>query len=385
MEFALINKLIVIFISIITFWLAFTVLFANWRAKVNKIFFVMTILLIPWLILDYLFFFEAKTPEQALNLIRGVYGVITFWFIPAYYFFVVHFPRESEKRYPILDKFVVTIVTILSLICFFTNLGIKDIEFREGYPDIIFGSGANIYFGTIFLLIIFYLVALLKKYFKPSEQEKLKVQYVLVGAFIFGLTNIILNIVLSFLQRTTRLYTLVGDYSTIFFIGFTAYAILKQQLFGIKIILTHLLLGVMGIILLILPFLIDILWVKTLLFIVFFLFSVFSYFSIKGISREIKEKEILEQKVKKRTKELEEAKTSLEEAKTVLEIKVKARTKELEELAKGLDEKVKERTKELQERVNELERFRKLTVGRELKMMELKKEIKKLEKYKGRQ
>jgi hypothetical protein len=70
----------------------------------------------------------------------------------------------------------------------------------------------------------------------------------------------------------------------------------------------------------------------------------------------------------------------LKEAKSVLEIKVKARTRELEEERASLEEKVKERTRELQERLAELERFHKLTVGRELKMMELKKEIETLKK-----
>ena len=87
-------------------------------------------------------------------------------------------------------------------------------------------------------------------------------------------------------------------------------------------------------------------------------------------------------------KDLRESQEALEEAKTVLEIKVAARTRELEELAQSLEEKVKEKTKELQERVAELERFQRLTVGRELKMIELKEEIKKLKeelgKYKGR-
>lgn len=43
-----------------------------------------------------------------------------------------------------------------------------------------------------------------------------------------------------------------------------------------------------------------------------------------------------------------------------------------------MEKKVKIRTKELQERIDELERFHDLTVGREIKMLELKKEIKKL-------
>lgn len=45
---------------------------------------------------------------------------------------------------------------------------------------------------------------------------------------------------------------------------------------------------------------------------------------------------------------------------------------------KGLELKVVERTKELAERVNELESINKTMVGRELKMVELKKEIERL-------
>jgi len=85
-------------------------------------------------------------------------------------------------------------------------------------------------------------------------------------------------------------------------------------------------------------------------------------------------------------KDLRESHAASEESKKVLEIKVKARTRELRELAEGLEEEVKRRTKEIQERMAELERFSRLTVGRELKMVELKREIKKLEEeLKGRE
>jgi len=78
--------------------------------------------------------------------------------------------------------------------------------------------------------------------------------------------------------------------------------------------------------------------------------------------------------------ELTEERNKLEEARATLEVKVQARTKQLKELAESLEEKVKDKTKELQNRVDELERFHRLTVGRELRMVELKKEIKKIQK-----
>ncbi len=100
---------------------------------------------------------------------------------------------------------------------------------------------------------------------------------------------------------------------------------------------------------------------------------------LKDAMQELKEsKLILEKKVEERTQELKKAASSLEDSKDVLEIKIKARTLELEELSKGLDLQVKEKTRELQEKIKDLEVFQRLSLGRELKMVELKEEIKKL-------
>ncbi len=109
--------------------------------------------------------------------------------------------------------------------------------------------------------------------------------------------------------------------------------------------------------------------------------------------RELTEE--LEEKVRERTAELERERASLE-------IKVRERTKELKELTERQEEIIKERTKQLQEKIEELEKikgeleekvaeleqFRRVTVGRELKMIELKQEIEmlknELSKYKSK-
>jgi len=75
---------------------------------------------------------------------------------------------------------------------------------------------------------------------------------------------------------------------------------------------------------------------------------------------------------------LKQMQEKLENASASLEIKIKARTKELEELTEQQEEIIQERVKEIQKRAEELERFQKLTVGRELKMVEFKREIKRL-------
>ena len=52
----------------------------------------------------------------------------------------------------------------------------------------------------------------------------------------------------------------------------------------------------------------------------------------------------------------------------------------LESLEKSLEEAVAKKTEELQDRMIELEKFKRVTVGRELKMMELKQKLEELSK-----
>lgn len=93
---------------------------------------------------------------------------------------------------------------------------------------------------------------------------------------------------------------------------------------------------------------------------------------------------LVTQNLQKHFIDLLEAQDEIEITRAALEIKVTARTRELKELAESLEKRVKEKTKELQEKIEELERFNRLAVGRELRMVELKEEIKKIKEELGK-
>lgn len=71
-------------------------------------------------------------------------------------------------------------------------------------------------------------------------------------------------------------------------------------------------------------------------------------------------------------------KQNLEEVAKVLKIRIQAKTKELRQQAENLKKESNIRAQALRARVQELERFRQVAVGRELRMIELKKELSQL-------
>lgn len=83
-------------------------------------------------------------------------------------------------------------------------------------------------------------------------------------------------------------------------------------------------------------------------------------------------------------KKLHDSYSKIRESEVSLELKIRERTKELEDIKATLEIRVHEKTAELQNRLDDLEKFRKLTTGRELRMIELKEEINILKNKLGR-
>jgi len=214
------------------------------------------------------------------------------------------------------------------------------------------------------------------KYKNADSEQKAQIKYVFVGTLSAAIWGTIFNLFLPLLKYYRLMW--LGPYFTVVMVGLIAYAILKYHLMNIRVILTDFLVGLMGVILLMLPFLMPTNLLKILTAGIFVLFCFFGYYLIKATYREARQKEEAQKRAAHEAAQKEEALWSakvLKEFNQELERKVKERTQELENARDVAEEKAREAEKNRKE----LEKFYNLTVGRELKMAELKERVNELE------
>jgi len=289
--YLLVNKVLLITIDAIGIWLALWVYFADTQGRVNRLFSLLTIFLLYWINGGY-FFSVSKNLVNALYLGRSILGEV-FLSLVIFYIFAVHFPREN-KRHKMLEIVIILFGIVVFFLASFTNLVVENVEFTEWGVNPIYNSfGRIIFYGLVTLLAVLILREFFTKYFLLSKKEKLKVQYLLIGFFIFIFLNLVFNVFFPLVQGSIR-YWQFGNYSAIFLLAFTAIAIVKQQLFGIRVVLTELLVGLIAILLLI-NFIIskstfEYIWKGGL----FVAFLVFGWLLVKSIIREIRQREQLD-------------------------------------------------------------------------------------------
>jgi signal transduction histidine kinase len=288
MDNLLINKILVLATNLIGFWLIIWVLRSDPKARNNKFFALTTLPIILWVNFAFLcqFFTEALS---SIIMARLGYGMAALFFL-SFYFFSESFLSSKKQRSRLFTRIIWLLCIFDFVFAVFTNQLVRDVANTNWGNLPIMGSGSFIYFFSIFFLTVFIIFDLILKYYQASREEKLRVQYFLVGFFIFIAANLVFNVVLPFWQQIPQYYQF-GDYSAIILLGFTAYAIVKRKLFGMKVVLTELLVGFIAILLLV-NFLasentFEYLWKGALLG----AFVVFGFLLIKSVQREIEQKE----------------------------------------------------------------------------------------------
>ena len=267
----------------------------------------MTFFILLWVTFAYLSGIASEV-HMALIWRRLAFMSSSFFFIPAY-FLSVYFPKE-DKRYPVIDKCVLCVGIFFSIIAAFTNLVIYDIKNITYWgAEVILGKGIIIFYIAITTITLLVFYNFFKKYLTLSKNNKLKTQYFLIGISIFAILNLVFNVIVPAVTGSFKYYQF-GDYSVIFLLGFTAYAITKHELLGIKTLITQTLIAIISIILLVdLLLLTDDLIMQLLKAGILVAFLYFSHGMVESVKKEKKAREELEstyKKVDKYVAELEE-------------------------------------------------------------------------------
>lgn len=248
---------------------------------------------------------------------------------------------KTKTIYAILILFF---CALCSLLPFAGNLLFRYLVDGNFIPGTLF----VLYFAYFAVLVIYLFYILIKTYSRSKGAEKLQIGYVMVGILFPGTVGIISSALLPMLGIS--IFTNIDSPSMLFFTLLTAFAITRYHLFEAKIILSEILVGATGIFLFFLPFIIDSPGLKAITLLGFLTYIAFGYYLVKTIHEERRRKE--------RAERFAEG---------------------VEKFNELLEASVAQRTKKLQEKTDELEKFYKLSIGRELEMAELKNKIREME------
>lgn len=205
--------------------------------KKGRIFIIMAMFIMTWVDFAYLARRSGSISlDFAETLLRVAWVATPPVFFSAYWLSVTLV--EKSVMFKKLTIILLVITAILSFLTAASDLIISGVEYSNENLDIVYGAGFLPFLLLIAILMFCTIFPLLKVKLSRSNIS------FLIGLLIFYIANLIFNISLPFFMGVTHLYYF-GDYSTIFLLVFTTYAILRHGLFEIKVFTTEILSVVM--------------------------------------------------------------------------------------------------------------------------------------------
>jgi signal transduction histidine kinase/uncharacterized membrane protein YqjE len=262
------------------------VYFTNKKNSVNRQFALFCLSVAAWS-WAYIFWPVAQDKDSALLAFR-VLHIGSIFISITYLHFVLTFLELSEKKKKLL--IFGYFLSFILLIFDFSQFFIKDMVPKFGFkywaePGILYHLYLLIFFG--WAMYSWWLLA--KAHEHSTGLKKIQIQYILLGTligFLGGSTN-------YFLWYNIPIPP-IGNGLVVFYIIFTAVAVIRYHLFDIKVIFTEILVGAIAILLLVQIFLsqsiFDYIWRGSL----FLLFAISGSLLIRGVLQEVKYREQLQ-------------------------------------------------------------------------------------------
>jgi signal transduction histidine kinase len=278
--------------------LGVAVFFTNTKAPSNRWFFAFTVVTAIWGVLNFLNY-QTRDVELALWLIRGVI-FFAVWQTLSFYLFLLYF-SNSDKPARRLSLWFFLVLAGTTAILTLTPYVFSSVTFEASsqVAQPTPGPAVAIFALTALLLVCMGLLSLLKEIPKATKEFALQLKTLAWSAGIMFALIAIFDLVFPVALENTKWIPLSSIFIMPFIIG-TSYAILRQHLFNIKVIATSALVFILSIV-----SFGEIIFSNTLPLIlfrtsVFILVLVFGVNLIRGVIREVEQRE----KIQKLAEEL---------------------------------------------------------------------------------
>jgi signal transduction histidine kinase len=297
-------ELVLLVVALVTNgFLAYGVLRSDSKSATNVIFVLLSIVTSLWLLNNYITGHISISPQYSeLALLIGRFGIFFAAPMSALFFLLAH--TIPERRIQLSSRFYYAVLgaTVGMMILNLSPFAFTGVELSDGAIQLTPGPGLAPFsiISTLFSALAVYL--LLKKYISGSAVTRRQLGSVLLGILLM-LALIIFTILLPVLVFNSLVFLPFTPLYTLVFLGMTAYAITKYQLFNIKILVTQAITLGICVVLFAKIFTeksIDAIVVDALIFLCV---GVFGYFLVQSVRREVEQRELIQ----RQAEELEEA------------------------------------------------------------------------------
>jgi signal transduction histidine kinase len=273
--------------------LGFTVYFSDRASATNRTFLWFSIITALWGVVNYLSY-QFSDPTLTLWLLRGIIFFAAFQAFFLYEFFTV-FPdrvrsyswRHTYLLLPLVGAAAIVTLTPLAFSGFVGSVAAGQVAVVSK------GPGLALFVLVAVGLVVRALWLLFRTLRKSTGEAREAVRLVLIGTAITFALIIFFNLILSIVFTNPRFVPL-GALFMFPFIAFASYAILRDHLFNIKVVGTTFLVLILSIV-----SFADIIFSNTLPEVllrvgVFILVLVFGVSLIRGVLREVEQRERIE-------------------------------------------------------------------------------------------
>lgn len=281
---------------VLSFFFGFIILIINkgWKKIVNVRFFTFAVSAVLWQITNLIMFINTHLPYDLLwtrlTYLTGIFA--------AYYLlrFIIVFPKiniQNQVLIRIVDIFGLVITLIGGFITLLPDT-IISVTYLNGSRSPQYGFLFTFFTVALVVLALSIFLLALINYLRSDKTEKIKMKYMIIGVVITLLVVIFTDIISPSFVGSNYLSNF-DAFSLIFLFIFTFYAIVKHQLFNIKVILTETAVGLVVLVSLIQTLLANNTIQRIISGSIFILVVYGGYLIIKSVLNEIHQKEQLQE------------------------------------------------------------------------------------------